>query len=179
MPASGVRLPLFALSSTFACCCKDVSVEHAVHKGLNHGRGRLLPLATGPCSLASLAGGGTLVLDINKAGFVTYPNQELMTYYGYKFEALCTGAPARAAACACACSAARCVACAVLLALCRAWRAWRNVHAAACARVLTGCRRGELAPCARRPAGRRRDERVLRRRALPPGPAPAADGGGD
>ncbi len=35
----------------------------------------------------------TLFLDINKTPDAneTYPNQERMTYYGYKFEALCTG----------------------------------------------------------------------------------------
>ncbi|KAF6260603.1 hypothetical protein COO60DRAFT_1505467 [Scenedesmus sp. NREL 46B-D3] len=35
--------------------------------------------------------GGTLFLDINKAGKEEYFNQEKMTYYGYKFEAMCTG----------------------------------------------------------------------------------------
>eukprot|EP00878_Enallax_costatus_P008175 GHUV01008548.1.p1 GENE.GHUV01008548.1~~GHUV01008548.1.p1 ORF type:complete len:346 (+),score=90.54 GHUV01008548.1:62-1099(+) len=36
--------------------------------------------------------GNTVFLDINKsAGNVTYPNQDKLTYYGYKFEAVCTG----------------------------------------------------------------------------------------
>ncbi|WIA33467.1 hypothetical protein OEZ86_006597 [Tetradesmus obliquus] len=35
--------------------------------------------------------GGTLFLDINKAGNQEYPNQDKFVYYGYKFEALCTG----------------------------------------------------------------------------------------
>eukprot|EP00882_Tetradesmus_deserticola_P008906 GHRQ01009396.1.p1 GENE.GHRQ01009396.1~~GHRQ01009396.1.p1 ORF type:complete len:230 (+),score=74.13 GHRQ01009396.1:768-1457(+) len=35
--------------------------------------------------------GGTLFLDINKAAREEYPNQDKFVYYGYKFEALCTG----------------------------------------------------------------------------------------
>lgn len=35
--------------------------------------------------------GNTLFLDINKsAGNVIYAGQDKMTYYGYKFEAICT-----------------------------------------------------------------------------------------
>ena len=44
-------------------------------------------------------GGGTLFLDIVKAGadLKTWPGSDRMCYYGYKFEALCTGAVAAAA----------------------------------------------------------------------------------
>ena len=35
-------------------------------------------------------GGGTMFMDIRKAPQRDYPNSDLFTYYGYKFEAVCT-----------------------------------------------------------------------------------------
>ena len=37
---------------------------------------------------------GTLYLDIVKTGQADYLNADRFTYYGYKFESLCTNSPA-------------------------------------------------------------------------------------